>query len=228
MLAKLERAYLGILRVVVLIAATIALVVAALGIIAAAPSLLRMTGIMQSDEATGATLQDFISEQKITDTTDVSGEQTEQKRSFLAEIEEAARNIRSYLGKRGTITEETWKTALQDNADGFESHEAAYAASVKALSEELTESKGKPLSEARVVQLVEWHKAHFLANLQAAQAGAAADRANFWVTVGAAGGAFLIFILIVFVFLFVKIERSLRVVQTQRVPNGEEMAWEEA
>jgi hypothetical protein len=44
------------------------------------------------------------------------------------------------------------------------------------------------------------------------------------VTVAGSGAAFLAFVLIVFVFLFVKIERSLRIVHTVRLPQEEEAA----
>lgn len=45
MLAKLESAYLGILRVVILVIATLALIAAVLGIASALPSLLQAGGL---------------------------------------------------------------------------------------------------------------------------------------------------------------------------------------
>jgi hypothetical protein len=216
MLAKLERAYLGILRVVILVAATVALVVAGLGAVSAVPPLLRWSGITETTKPTGGTLADFISEQKITDT--ASTETTEQTAEpFIhADIRSAAKTIKGYL-KGSLITEKEWQTGLQRLADQVTGHSVEYAESLKDLTEQLKSSKGKPLSEARVTQLIDWHKARFEADVAARAAAEAEGNAKFWVTIGLAGAAFLAFVLIIFVFLFVKIERSLRLVHTTRI-----------
>ena len=68
MLLRLETAYLNALRVLILIAATIALLLAGFGLVSAIPPLLRWTGITESDQPSGGTLGEFIDEQKITGT----------------------------------------------------------------------------------------------------------------------------------------------------------------
>lgn len=220
MLAKMERAYLGLLRVVILIAATIALVVAGIAAISAIPPLLRWTGITETADPNGGTLAEFIDEQKITTTTssEPTTESTEEYQPFaFDDIKTASKIVKRYLGKRGTASEADWRTGFQTNANSLEGHGLDYATSVKSLAEQLESSKGKPLSEERVVQLFGWHKTKFEADIIGRASREAEGNAKFWVTIGLAGSAFVAFIMIIFVFLFVRIERNLRLVQTTRV-----------
>lgn len=220
MLAKLERAYLGLLRVVILIAATVALVVAILGAASAVPPLLRWSGITETTKPTGGTLSDFISEQKITETASSPTTETAVEPFILPDITAAAKIIKAYL-KDSTISEKEWRSGLQRLADQVVGHSTEYAESLKDLAEQLETSKGKPLSEARVTQLIDWHKTRFETDVAARAAAEAEGNAKFWVTIGLAGAAFLAFVLIIFVFLFVKIERSLRLVHTTRIHDDE-------
>jgi len=220
MLAKLERAYLGLLRVVILIAATVALVVAILGAASAVPPLLRWSGITETTKPTGGTLSDFISEQKITETASSPTTETTVEPFILPDITAAAKIIKAYL-KDSTISEKEWRSGLQRLADQVVGHSTEYSESLKDLAEQLKTSKGKPLSEARVTQLIDWHKARFETDVAARAAAEAEGNAKFWVTIGLAGAAFLAFVLIIFVFLFVKIERSLRLVHTTSIHDDE-------
>lgn len=221
MLAKLERAYLNILRVVILIAATIALVIAAFGLVTAVPPLLKRSGLTSDGVTTGGSLQDFIKEQKITETTSDVDASAPIEPLVLPDIREAARLFHSYLGKNASFTEDDLRRALSENATAMTGHAEEYAASIKGIAQQLKASKGKPLSETRVLQLIGWHKDRFAADIAAEEAEMAEGNAKFWTALGVAGACFLGFILIVFVFIFVKIERSLRVVQTQRVVDDE-------
>ncbi|RSV20361.1 hypothetical protein CA236_00130 [Sphingomonas sp. ABOLG] len=216
MLAKLERAYLGLLRVVILVAATIALLVAIIGVATAIPSLLKWSGFTERAEPSGGTLGDFIAEQKITDTTSTT-ETKEAEPFVIPDIKEAAKTIKAYLSTRGDITQNDWERGLQAYADEMPGNGVDYARSVRTLAKELRSSTGKPLSEARVLQLIEWHKTRFQGDVASRAASEAEGNAQFWIKIGFASAAFLGFVLIIFIFLFVKIERSLRVVQTARV-----------
>ena len=218
MLAKLEGAYLSLLRVVVLIAATLALLAAGYGLASAVPPLLRWSGITEAEKPSGGTLQEFVDEQR--GPRDQGSDPSVQNAEpfALEDIKAAARTIYGYLGKRATLPESAWRKALQGNADSIVGSAVDYAASAKTMADQLASAKGKPLSETRVAQLFDWHKAKFEADVQARAARQAEGNARFWVTIAGAGAAFLAFVLIIFVFLFVKIERSLRVVQTIRVP----------
>lgn len=213
MLTRLETAYLGLLRVVVLIAATIALLIAALGSISAIPPLLRWSGITETQKPNGGTLRDFIDEQRITETTSEAPTATETSRLVLPDVKAAARTIKTYLGRRSATPQSQWESGIQDLADQLPGREAAYGESVRELTSQLLTSKGKALSEARIAQLVDWHKSRFEGEIQRRAATEAEGIARFWLTVASAGGAFLAFILIVFIFLFVRIERSLRLVR---------------
>lgn len=225
MLTKIETFYLAILRVIILVAATLALIGTIIGGIGAVPAVLRMMGV--SHEApTGGTLGQFIAEQKITETkvTASSDENTAAEgTTALPDIRAAASTIKAYLRSRGVVEEAAWRKGLQEIADGFAGNAGEYAASVRNLAEQLPKSKGKPLSEERVAQLIDWHKARFEADLSRQAAEEAQSNAQFFVSLGAAGAAFLTFVMIIFIFLFVKIERSLRLVHTMPVRTAEEI-----
>ncbi len=220
MLSRIEHAYLAILRVVILIAATIALIVASFGLVAGGGRVLTWAGITQAAKPSGGTLDDFVAEQRQSDATPqaTSDDSTSAPR-VLPDIATAARNVQKYLGSRSDTPESSLQTDLQRVADGMGNYTNDYAASVKALSEELLVSTGKPLSAARVQQLLNWHGDRFKADIANKADAEATDKAQFWVIAGAAGAAFVTFLLIIFISLFVKIERNLRVVKMTVVGN---------
>lgn len=215
-LDRLERAYLGALRVVILVAATGALIIAALGVLSAVPPLLSSTGIIDHEKPSGGDLRQFIEERKISETT-ASSTGVSSEMYVSRDAKSAAFNIVRYLKSATTIKERDWGQNMQRLANDVPGHEAELAASLKDLSGQLIASKGKPLSEARVIELLGWHSEQFKSSVAASLAAEAQANAKFWVTLGGAGAAFLAFILTIFVFLFVKIERSLRIVRTTRV-----------
>jgi hypothetical protein len=223
-LRRLEAAYLGLLRVVVLIAATLALLAAGVRLLSAVPPLLRWLGITEAKKPSGGTLQEFIDEQRITGASGNAPSTSSPEPFVLDDIKTAAKTIHDYLGKRATSPESAWRQSLQSAADTLPGHQVEYAASAKEMADQLASGTGKPLSETRVAQLFDWQKNRFEADLQARAARQAEGNVRFWVTVAGSGAAFLAFVLIVFVFLFVKIERSLRVVHTVRLPQEEEAA----
>lgn len=210
MLARIEEAYLSLLRVVILVSATIALIIAAFGLISSVPSMLRWAGISQPEKALGGTLRDFISEQRITNTEAVQDSGNVEVYAIMPQISEAGEIIHIYLEGRADITERDWRIGLQSTADEFFADREAYADSVLRVAMELKASKGNPLSEERVLQLMDWNATRFRNDLEMKRLGEAQEVSEFWVKLAAAGTGFLTFVAIIFIFLFVKIERNLR------------------
>lgn len=212
MLAKIENMYLSILRVVILVSATIALIVAAVGLVSSVPSMLRWAGITQPQKALGGSLRQFIDEQKITDTeaAEDSGGSTTETYYILPDLQTAAGILYRYLGGKGSLSERDWRIGLQAAADDFGMEADAYAESVLRLAQELKASKGKPLTEQKTIELVDWNTQQFRSDLEVKRMAEAQEGAEFWVKLAAAGTGFLAFVAIIFIFLFVKIERNLR------------------
>ena len=214
MLGRMESAYLGLLRVVILVAATLALVAAAILLVTAIPSVLTRVGVLQSQDQ-AHTLSEFISEQK---PVEEGGEASPQAPEMIdPTIAKAAANFHSYLGARATTSRKEWEQGLQSAQNEMPAPVMQdYGESVLTLSEELLASKGKPLGEKRVFQLVEWHRQRFAASYEQRMAEKEAADAAFRFQVGAAFGAFMLFVLITFIFLFVRIERNLRVIKVEQ------------
>ena len=214
MLGKLETLYLGVLRGFILIVATLALVAAVLLIVTSVPQLMTRMGLTAS-EPQSSSLAEFIAEQKPVGDP-VEGEAVGAELLVNPVIRDAAQNFHGYLGQRATATAKDWEQGLQRYRDSFPIDIADdYAISVRRLSEELRASRGKPLSEQRVGALVEWHKNRFAENQAAEVAERAAADAAFKLKIASAFGAFMLFVFITFIFLFVRIERNLRLVRVQ-------------
>lgn len=223
MLANIEKAYLGLLRIVILIVASIALLVAGLAGASSLPSLLRQIGVM-GQSSTQPALADFIAAKRAEGSAAVDLPETEEtaKSTVPEDITTAARIFHDYTKADGSMTQGNWTDELTGLLGHVpEHHQLAYAASLKRLAEELKASQGKRLSLERVRELLAWHHEQYLTSLEGKATQDVTDRATFMMTLGVAGGAFLVFLLVVFIFLFVKIERSLRLVHTVRVPEGE-------
>lgn len=218
-LEKLENIYLGALRVIILIAATIALLASIGGLISVFPTVISWTGFGQEEAPPGGTLGQFIDEQKITDTAaELEADVKNSKKIIFPDLAKSASIIKNYLGKSGSIKEDLWASSLQSQAMLMGDQSFDYSKDVLRLSEQLKKSKGKPLSEEKVAQLFSWHGDRYKADLEALALAKTETNAGFWIRLGASGAAFLVFVLIIFVFLFVKIERSLRTVGSREVP----------
>jgi hypothetical protein len=212
MLTKMETIYLGLLRGFILIAATLALLAAALLVVTTIPDILTRTGITKT-EPPRSSLSQFMAEQKPQESTlDETG--TTAETIVDPEIATAAKNIRKYLGTNATGN---WEQGLQAAANQLPpAVQSKYRRSLVTLTEELLASTGKKLSERKVAELVEWHQRRFVSTVQEQeQEKAAADAAFTW-KIGAAFAALMMFVLIAFIFLFVRIERNLRVVRVQQ------------
>src|SRR5205085_862090 len=145
----------GLLRVFILVAATLALLAAAFLIISTLPDILTRTGITSTQPSRG-TLAEFMAEQKPQDSTATMDEEATADVPLDPNISEAAANIRRYLHGQATGN---WEQGLQSAANELPvAIQAKYGVSVKTLTEELLASKGKPFSERKVAQLIQWHQ----------------------------------------------------------------------
>ena len=221
MLSKLESGYLSLLRAVILVAATVSLVIAAIAIVVAIPKFIQSTGMTQMAALSGGTLSEFVAQQKSSGTEsvaqDAATDAAETTVLAFPEIQAAAKDVKIYLGQRSQLSEDDITMSLQKGADSLAMYGREYGRSVQQLAADLRASKGKPLSERRVFQLLDWHHQNFQTDIERRETEKAAGSAQFWIAATMAGAAFLAFVLTVFVFLFVKIERNLRLVKMTTV-----------
>jgi hypothetical protein len=217
MLSRLETAYLGLLRIVILIAASLALIVAALGLASAVPPLLRKAGVTGDTTTPHPSLAQFIEEKKVEGTTASDPLKPGDVIPVDPNVRDAAANLTKYIKTGSLLKQKDWETIItKSGSDTPNNAISQYDESLKALTDQLLQSKGKPLPLARVAEMLQWHQQKFNDEINARAVADSMASAKFYSTMMVAGSAFLFFVLIVFVFLFVKIERSLRVVHTIR------------
>ncbi|WP_118856362.1 hypothetical protein [Sphingomonas mesophila] len=216
MLDRLEALYLNLLRGFILLLATCALVAALFLGMSAIPSLIERLGTPKADTS-GLTLAKFVSEQKMV-SADLGGEKVDIADVLIApEVADAAAAIHEYLGKRATVSRKELATILQKSGEQIPlSNRNEYYASTANLATELKASKGKPLSETRVFDMLAWHEQRFTSDWQAKVLEKADADAAFRYRTWAALVAFMTFILVAFVFLFVRMERNTRLVHVKR------------
>ena len=224
-LAKAEEVYLGILRVVILAVATLAMIVAFCGLILGGWFVIANSGSHpHAPPVEAVTLGDYISEQKaalapqggaVTD----SGSADQQTQIVV--VREAIRPayndfVRYVTGKmQGTLNKSGFAGDLNSDYDGFdEPYRAAYATSLNSLAHQLTISDGKPLSADQFSNLITWHLKKFQDAVTSEKENKAAKKVLGGQIVVVGAVSFLAFLLLVFCFIFVKMERNLRVVRT--------------
>lgn len=105
-----------------------------------------------------------------------------------------------------TILNERWSSTPSG-------YQAAYDESLRSLTREISASTGRPLSRDRVVELIRWHHSSFLASAEQLDAARQEASAQSWTWIARAGQAFLLFVVIAFYFLLVRVERHLRLVR---------------
>ena len=221
MLTRLEGIYLNILRVVILVAATLALVVAAFAFVGSAPLLLKQLGVGTDANIEGGNLAQFIAEQRT-----IGNEQTTTGTSEAAPSQDnlapasalraSAGRLAAYVNRHhqaGASRETVEKALTQSMASLPVEHHAAFIESLDRLTAELGASTGTPLTPDQVEELLNWHQANFLARATENAANEQLSGMTTLTALATAGGAFFIFLVIVFCFLFVKIERNLRLVR---------------
>lgn len=215
MLTRIEDFYLNILRVIILFVATLALGLAVLGGIQGLPVLARLLAPEDSKIESGG-LREFIAEQRVSDTEapvedSVDGATASKVPS---DLEQSVNNLISYVRSKMELdpNEEVIRNALVTSYDSIDAdYQQQYAASLMKLTRDLNQSKGRPLSQERLGTLIDWHKTQFNDAIVAKQAAEAAEETRAMFGLSLAAGAMLAFIMIVFYFIFVKIERNLRI-----------------
>jgi hypothetical protein len=222
MLDKLETAYLAGMRVVVLVAATLALVVCILGVAFAAPGLIRDFGFAGEPKRETIDLAAYVRDQKLEATGNESddGLSVSQTPAAPPKIREAAQIFATYAAQRSKqpVEADLIIKALEANRRAFDfADQDAYADSVRGLAVQVRDSTGKPLSLPRLAGLIDWHHSQFQAQIAARATNHLAEAARRSTGLILAAGGLGAFMLILFFFLVVKIERNLRLVRTREV-----------
>ena len=216
MLNRMETLYLGLLRGFILVAATIALIAAAVLAVTSVGPLLTRMGVTSTDGPT-ASLADFVAEQKPQEQASAEDDASTPQMVVDPVIAAAAKNFHSYLGKRTKINLKLWEEGLQGAKNEMPIVAGAdYAQSLLTLSKEVKASRGKPLTEKRVLALIEWHQTRFKDNYALRESEKAAADDAFKFQMAAVFGSLMVFIFIAFIFLFVRIERNLRVIRVEQ------------
>ena len=231
-LDRMESLYLNILRVTILLLATIFLIGATIGVVIALPKLVPSLGGADARKlVSGATFKDYKDTQSsaapgvTADSTPTEATAPEQIDSRIAT---ASGNFVAWGTKEGNSYElgaverslDSKQKSLNPNLQGD------YADSLVQFSRDVLASA---VSDENINQLINWHLEKFTAAQEQAAADeqtkavkTAVERQQALVLAGAAGAAFLAFLILVFVFVLVKIERNLRIVTVQaaREPSG--------
>lgn len=231
-LTRLEGAYLNILRVVILLLATVLLLASIVAAVFVVPKLwpegkpAQARSLVQNDRL--ADFRRFQRGEPAAPTTPGFDSQLQGGERIDSRIKAAAQAIAQYGRSRGgtpnlAVIEDYLNTKQKDLPVDLQGD---YADSVQKLAGELKTSKDRDLD---VPALIDWHHSRFVAaEAQAAEDAAikAAEKAArnqlAMVAAGAAVTTFGLFLLLIFVFVLVKIERNLRevAVAVVSVPKG--------
>lgn len=239
MLTRLEGLYLNILRAVIIILATVMLAAAVVGAVIAGPMLLSSFAsdrgaerLVEDDD-----LQTFLGGQSALQP---GGKQagpsaeTEARAAAADErLREASGHIVAYFEARfgqtipaPALTEYLNEKMLELSP---ELHDP-YMDSLLTLGRDLA-ARAPADPRVDVDQLIEWHHGRFVRAMQEAEAQnaeraaeAVERRTAAFATAGLAIVAFGLFLLMVFVFVLVKIERNLRLVAVRVSPAADDQA----
>lgn len=220
MLTRIETAYLAILRVVVLVVATLALVVALLAAASALPALGRQVGFLQSAKPQGGTLSEYIEARKATVPVEPAPglSPAETPSNAPAKVHEAATILQRYSKGDAGMTIPLWEQEIQASADSLLPEQTErFQDQTLLLAQQLDKATGKRLDAAGLKDMLKWNETQFKADAAMKETQKSQDASAALYKLYAASIAFVLFILVVFTFLFVKVERSLRVVRTIRV-----------
>lgn len=224
MLNKLEALYLNILRVVIIVLATVLLAVAVIGAVVAGPMLLSSFGGGEADAARlvrNDRLNDYLNRNSGSPGVSTQDQAALEDRTRDADrrFKEAAANIVRYVkAKTGMAPPEAgvidYIQTLSDRLPA--SLQDRYADSLLSLSKDLVQAP-TATTPVDVDQLIQWHFDQFSAAAETAMQQDAtraieeqARRQTAVLAGTAAAGFFMMFLLLVFVFVLVKIERNLR------------------
>lgn len=216
MLSRLEGIYLSILRVVILVIATVALIATGLGLAASLPLASNTFGLNHEDRPKPVQLSDYIAENRVDGAAIPEGVEvaTDKVAKIVSsDIQTAGAIFTDYMNKLPGVNVQ--KNNVEDvlieryNAEPKD-QKASYASSLLDLSHQLAKSHGKKLGLDRLNKLINWHKVNFDLTVTAYQQRKDSEKAAAMFGVYVAGYSFLVFVSIIFCFIFIKIERNLR------------------
>ena len=227
LLQRAENLYLNILRVLILAVATLALLGAIVGLLGGLPLLKASPTSTTAPPSSlqAATLGDYVSEKKAAGqdvTTSPDAASTTSTVISSVGIKDAAQNIVSYVRTKmnGTLGLEPTIRELQGfEADIPEPFHTSYETSLVSLTKQLTLSTGAALTPDSLEDLLRWHAAKFKTAAEEDAAKLAEEKLQASQRIQLGAYALLTFLLLVFAFIFVKIERNLRVVRTLTTVN---------
>ncbi len=221
MLTKLENAYLYILRVVVLAAATLALIAVLIGLARSGTLIAHaLAPNTPSAQVPGGTLQDYVNEKR-PQGVEVQPQQTETPApeappGIRAGVKSLAHYERTKAG--GTVNEPGLTSVIMEKRSQLpDDAQAQFDSSFSSLMDQLDKSTGTALTTDQVSDLIAWHYDKVKADADSKAAEKQASQAQALQTLGFAIAGFGVFITLVFCFLIVKIERNLRLVRTEQV-----------
>lgn len=224
MLEKIESLYLAVVRVIVLVAATLAMVAFVIGLSVSAPMLLEKSGLSTGGaQVKSGDLAEFIKDRR-GESAELSEVQPapsdDAKLATTPGIMKAAKLLDGYIdGRLEMIGDQSaLESILMSKRDDIPlEYQARYEKSLTSLFDQLQQSKGTPLKPERLDELIDWHLERFKASAAADKIDRDANVAKALAGAGVAAASLLAFLLIIFFFVFVKIERNLRLVLTKEV-----------
>jgi hypothetical protein len=223
MLERIENFYLLCLRIVVIVAATLALVVFIWACSRGLPFLASQMSLGQRTEHPAASLADYIAEQQppAPDRNGGSADISGNSATVLTptKVAEAAKLLARYMTRLQIVADMPALTdvLMSRRQDVPDDERAAYDENLLNLLQQLDVSRGAPLTTDRINQLLNWQKAKFLETAEADKERKAQSAAKAGASLAVGAGALGTFLLIIFFFIFVKIERNLRLVRTVEV-----------
>jgi hypothetical protein len=223
MLSKIEEFYLNVLRVVILVAATIALIAFGIGIIKVIPLISASFSTHSTVDTNRAGLGDFIAAQKNSGTpaADMPEAASSPDEAMSADMKSAVTHLSNYNTNRmgGAVDMASAQAAMLSKRSTVNSdYQDEYDRSLNDLMTQLDQSKGAPLDTDKLNSMLNWHLEKFNSLVAAKEAKKNEDKIAGLVGLGVAGTALLSFLMLVFCFLFVKIERNLRLVHVAERP----------
>ena len=218
MLSRIEEFYLNVLRVVILVAASIALIAFAIGMAKVVPLISTSLSSNSTLDTSRAGLGDFIAAQKNSGTpaADMPDMANSPDEALSTDMKSAISHLSSYNNSRmgGTVDMTSAQSAMLSKRSAVSAdYQDEYDRSLNETMAQLEQSKGSPLDTDKLNSLLNWHLEKFNSLVAAREAKKSEDKMTGLIGAGLAGVALLSFLMLIFCFLFVKIERNLRLVR---------------